>query len=108
MPDPRMNSSGSRSSSEPITSVPSPLSGVSISLPLCFHMTYLQLSIRGIPALVTHGNSLTLESFARAWTPPTIAFYDHHGRLFPEAPPPDAESIPDEEPVMAGEQLVLL
>lgn len=76
---------------------------------LCFHMTYLQLSLRGIPALVTHGNSLTLETFSRAWTPPAMVFYDQHGRLFPEAPSPAAEErIPDEEPVMPGEQLVLL
>jgi len=74
--------------------------------PLCFHMTYLQLSIRGIPALVTHGNSLTLETFARAWTWPTVAFYDHHGRLFPDPPPePPAE---DEPVTVFGEQLVLL
>jgi hypothetical protein len=42
--------------------------------------------------------------FARAWTPATTAFYLHHGRLFPEAP----ERIPDEEPVMIGEHLMLL
>ena len=36
---------------------------------LCFHMTYLQLSLRGIPALVEHGNTLSGERFARAWTP---------------------------------------
>jgi len=72
--------------------------------PLCFHMTFLQLSLRGIPALVEHGNTLSDERFARAWTPATTAFYLHHGRLFPEA----AHSIPDEEPVMAGEHLILL
>jgi hypothetical protein len=75
----------------------------------CFHMAYLQLSLRGIPALVTHGNSLSLETFSRAWTPPAMVFYDQHGRLFPEAPSPTAEErFPDEEPVMPGEQLVLL
>ena len=74
---------------------------------LCFHMTYLQLSLRGIPALVTHGNSLTLETFARAWTWPTVAFYGHHGRLFPEPEP--REPSADEEPdAVFGEQLVLL
>ena len=74
---------------------------------LCFHMTYLQLSLRGIPALVTHGNSLTLETFARAWTPPTMAFYDHHGRLFPE-PMPETAKHEDEPVTLFGEQLVLL
>jgi hypothetical protein len=72
--------------------------------PLCFHMTFLQLSLRGIPALVEHGNTLSGERFARAWTPATTAFYLHHGRLFPEAP----HDSPVEEPVMQGEQLVLL
>jgi hypothetical protein len=72
--------------------------------PLCFHMTFLQLSLRGIPALVEHGNTLSGERFARAWTPATTAFYLHHGRLFPEA----ARDSPVEEPVMQGEQLILL
>ena len=77
--------------------------------PLCFHMTYLQLTLRGIPALVEHGNTLSGERFARAWTPAATAFYLHHGRLFPEAPSPAAEErITDEESVMLGEQLVLL
>jgi hypothetical protein len=72
--------------------------------PLCFHMTFLQLTLRGIPALVEHGNALSGERFARAWTPATTAFYLHHGRLFPEA----SAISPAEEPVMMGEQLVLL
>src|SRR5437868_14944086 len=73
---------------------------------LCFHRMYLQLSLRGIPALVTHGNSLTLETFARAWTWPTMAFYGHHGRLFPDPEPREAAA--DEEPeTVFGEQLVL-
>jgi hypothetical protein len=77
--------------------------------PLCFHMTYLQLSLRGIPALVEHGNTLSGERFARAWTPATTAFWLHHGRLFPEAPAMNTpERTADEKPVMPGEQLVLL
>ncbi len=72
--------------------------------PLCFHMTFLQLSLRGIPALVEHGNTLSGERFARAWTPATTAFYLHHGRLFPEA----TRDSPAEAPVMQGEQMVLL
>jgi len=79
--------------------------------PLCFHMTFLQLTLRGIPALVEHGNTLSGERFARAWTPATTAFHLHHGRLFPEATASTTqERITDEEPepVMFGEQLVLL
>jgi hypothetical protein len=78
--------------------------------PLCFHMTFLQLTLRGIPALVEHGNTLSGERFARAWTPAATAFHLHHGRLFPEVPLPAAhERIADEEPATVfGEQLVLL
>jgi len=35
----------------------------------CVHMAYLQLSLYGIPAVVIHGNSLTLESWSRWYTP---------------------------------------
>ena len=35
----------------------------------CVHMTYLQLSLYGIPAAVTHGNALTLEEWSRWETP---------------------------------------
>lgn len=35
----------------------------------CVYMCYLQLSLYGIPAVVIHGNSLTLEEFSRWYTP---------------------------------------
>ena len=35
----------------------------------CVHMTYLQLALYGIPAVVIHGNSLTCEEFSRWYTP---------------------------------------
>ena len=35
----------------------------------CVHMTYLQLSLYGIPATVMHGNALTLEEWSRWHTP---------------------------------------
>jgi hypothetical protein len=35
----------------------------------CVHMTYLQLALLGIPAVVVHGNSLTLEEHGRWYTP---------------------------------------
>jgi hypothetical protein len=70
--------------------------------PLCFHMTFLQLTLCGIPALVEHGNTLSGERFVRAWTPATTAFYLHHGRLFPVAPSSTQEHSPAEEPVMMG------
>jgi hypothetical protein len=35
----------------------------------CVHMTYLQLSLYGIPAVVIHGNTLTVEEWSRWYTP---------------------------------------
>ena len=43
--------------------------------PLCFKMTYLQLVLRGIPATVRRGNSLSLGVFdyeGRRCTPPVM------------------------------------
>lgn len=33
------------------------------------HMTYIQLSLLGVPALITHGNSLSLEAWDQFYTP---------------------------------------
>jgi hypothetical protein len=38
----------------------------------CIHMAYLQLSLLHIPARIIHGNSLSLEEFARWYTPAHI------------------------------------
>lgn len=35
----------------------------------CVHMTYLQLSLYGIPAVVVHGNSITMEEWSQWYTP---------------------------------------
>jgi len=35
----------------------------------CVHMTYLQLALYGVPAVVIHGNSLTCEEYSRWYTP---------------------------------------
>jgi type I restriction-modification system DNA methylase subunit len=45
---------------------------------LCFHMTYLQLTMRGIPARVERGNSLSLEKYEEAWTPSIVGFCNKH------------------------------
>jgi type I restriction-modification system DNA methylase subunit len=37
--------------------------------PKCVYMTYLQLSLYGVPAVVIHGNSLTGEEWSRWYTP---------------------------------------
>jgi hypothetical protein len=72
---------------------------------LCYHMTFLQLTMRGIAANVEHGNSLSLETFDHAWTPPTVAFYAHHGKLFPPGHAKAAEPAP---PRTSPKQLSLL
>ena len=46
----------------------------------CVHMAYLQLSLYGIPAVIIHGNSLTLEEWSRWHTP----VYMTNGWLFKE------------------------
>lgn len=35
----------------------------------CVHMCYLQLSLYGIPAVIIHGNTLTVEEWSRWYTP---------------------------------------
>jgi hypothetical protein len=48
----------------------------------CFHMSYLQFSLRGIPATVRRGNNLSLEMFETAITPALIPFLAKHGDPF--------------------------
>ena len=50
--------------------------------PLCFHMTYLQTTLRGIPALVEMGDTLRNTRSESAWTPAALPFYAKHGKLF--------------------------
>lgn len=45
---------------------------------LCFHMCFIQLTFKGIPALVERCNTLSLESFEKALTPVTFSFCDYH------------------------------
>lgn len=35
----------------------------------CIHMCYIQLSLYGIPAVIQHGNSISLEAWSRWYTP---------------------------------------
>jgi N-6 DNA Methylase len=48
----------------------------------CFKMTYLQASLRGIPATIRRGNTLSLEMFEHAITPAFLGFYAFHGEQF--------------------------
>jgi hypothetical protein len=50
--------------------------------PMCFKMTYLQVSLRGIPATIRRGNTLSLEMFDRAVTPAFLPFYLTHREAF--------------------------
>ena len=45
-------------------------------------MTYLQLALRGIPAMVRHGNTLSLEIFESAHTPAFLLFLRQHAEAF--------------------------
>ena len=58
-------------------------------------MTYLQLTLAGIPAQVIHGNSLSLEIFESAYTRPSLNFFDQHGNIFtPEEKPESLKLAP--------------
>jgi len=50
--------------------------------PMCFKMTYLQASLRGIPATIRRGNTLSLEMFDHAMTPAFFGFYAIHKEQF--------------------------
>lgn len=49
---------------------------------MCFRMSYLQASLRGIPATIRRGNTLSLEMFDHAITPTFIGFYATHHERF--------------------------
>lgn len=48
----------------------------------CFRMSYLQASLRGVPATIRRGNTLSLEVFDQAVTPTFIGFYATHHERF--------------------------
>ena len=48
-----------------------------------FHMCYVQLALKGVPAQVIHGNTLTLETFTSDYTPAGVYFIGKHGFMFP-------------------------
>jgi hypothetical protein len=71
--------------------------------PMCFKMTYLQTSLRGIPATIRRGNSLSLEMFDHAVTPAFLPFLMAQGEAFAawqkEAPPaPVQRAMPPVNP----------
>lgn len=64
--------------------------------PLCYQMCFLQLTWKGVSAYVEHGNSLSLEHFEGAWTPPSLMFLARHGHLFPEGMKRNPDLLPEE------------
>ena len=50
--------------------------------PMCFRMSYIQASLRGIPATIRRGNTLSLEMFEQAMTPAFFGFYATHRSAF--------------------------
>ena len=50
--------------------------------PMCFRMSYLQASLRGIPATIRRGNTLSREMFEHAVTPAFLPFYAAHKESF--------------------------
>jgi hypothetical protein len=66
--------------------------------PMCFKMTYLQASLRGIPAIIRRGNTLSLEMFDHAVTPAFLPFYLTHREAFDAWR--TAEQTPPVEPVV--------
>lgn len=57
------------------------VTGVDIDIK-CVHMAYLQLSLFGIPAVIVHGNSLTMEEWS-VWKTPTyiLGAWEHRTKL---------------------------
>jgi len=75
---------------------------------MTYHMLFIQLSVRGIPAAVFHGNSLSLEVYESAYTPAAIIFAGKHGQLFKEAPKEEEKPVLlNIQPIVNAEQLSL-
>lgn len=61
--------------------------------PLAYHMCFLQLTWRGIPAYVERANALSMEHFEGAYTLPSLMFLDYHGHLFTKPKNPIEEAV---------------
>ena len=74
----------------------------------CVHMCYLQLALYGIPAIVIHGNTLTMEKWS-VWHTPVFVFHGWAWKVKRERKLdiPGDELPKGQEAVKAGEQLSL-
>lgn len=52
--------------------------------PRCVHMSYIQLSLMGIPAMIQQRNSLSGETYGEYWFTPVFVLDDWAGRLYLE------------------------
>jgi hypothetical protein len=86
--------------------------------PKCVHMSYLQFSLLHIPAVVVHGNSMSLEEFDRWYTPAHIldgwnwklrrpSDGDHPVQTIPELAAQPARPDEKNEPPAPPSQLTL-
>ena len=68
--------------------------------PKCVHMAYVQFSLMHIPAVIIHGNSLSLEEFGRWYTPAHILDgWDWKLRVSaPAEPAPEIKKAPEVTP----------
>lgn len=80
----------------------------------CYWMTYLQLTLAGIPAQVLRGNSLSLEVFETAYTSAMVPFLGKHGDTFCQPEPKGAIQtvsmapvVPEIVPITQAKQLAL-
>ncbi|PCI98732.1 MAG: hypothetical protein COB14_07490 [Alphaproteobacteria bacterium] len=78
---------------------------------MTYHMLFIQLALRGIPAAVIHGNSLSLEVFESAYTPAAMIFAEKHGCLFRKVARDEKQEAPrtdfDIQPMTNTQQLNL-
>jgi hypothetical protein len=72
--------------------------------PLPFKMAYLQMTLKDIPAICVHGNSLTLEEFERAYTPAAIRLLRRNPGLLARDQQSDTAARPDAVDTAEGTQ----
>ena len=70
--------------------------------PMCFKMSYLQASLRGIPAMIRRGNTLSREMFEHAVTPAFFGFYATHREAFDAWQRGNPPARPDETGATEG------
>lgn len=70
---------------------------------LAFQMCYIQLALRGIPAKVIRGNTLSMEVFETAWTSAALPFWEHHAWRYADPPASAEPSTAVEAPAAVSE-----